>query len=68
MHYRLEPEAEIACHDLRHVRQSVWQLHLHIHFRQCHYGLTMVIRWGVTSVYGLVVRKFVEWLTLIECD
>ena len=33
MHYRLEPEAESACHDLRHERQS-WRLHLHIHFRQ----------------------------------
>jgi len=31
MHYRLELETESACHDLRHVRQSVWQLHLHIH-------------------------------------
>jgi hypothetical protein len=36
----VEPEAESACHDdLRHARQSVWQLRLHIHFRQCHYGL-----------------------------
>jgi len=42
MHYRLELQAESACHELRHVRQSVWQLHLHIHFRQCHYGLSMV--------------------------
>jgi len=33
----------LKVHDLRHVRQSVWQLHLHIHFRQYHYGLSLQV-------------------------
>jgi hypothetical protein len=43
MHYRLELEAESANHDHRRVRQSVWQLRLRIHFRQCHYWLSLFL-------------------------
>jgi hypothetical protein len=65
MHCHLGLEAESARHDHRHVKQSIWQLHLHIYFRQCHYGLSLY-RSCHAQLLAVTIR--VIWLVVFSVE